>query len=279
MTGQFRLPAISPLAFDLLWRDWCRDSGWPDQPMPVVLDWGCSAPESSQAKRTAEIDARDELRRTGYLGSAVHPLLHALARPDVEINLRWADGGRPFRAIAVRRDHLPVLAWIGQALLPRPEGGTVLAPSVQFLCGEPIELAASLVSWLPPRPAAQVHGHVQSLELPSLRTARPKITAEVRAGRELWTATRQALRHGGANDDVSRAFADLTARECLGRGEFQVAVRSGTGKRLTSPSVRVNDTSAGRYLVTSRDDWFTMRGADATAVVGQLNAEEAELNR
>jgi hypothetical protein len=272
MTGRFYLPAISLPAFDLLWREWCRDSGWPDHPMPVVLDWDCPSPESSPVNRTAGIRAaHDELQRCGYRGGAVHPVLSALARPDVEINLRW-ESHRPFRAIAVRRDHLPILAWIGRLDLP---DGQVSAPVVQFFWDEPLHLATELAKLLPPRPAAQVHDHVQSLSELSLRAARP----DLGVGAQSWTATRQALRSGGARDDACRAFADLTARECLGRGEFQVAVRSRTGKRLTSRGIRVNDTSAGRYLVTRWQGSFTMRGADATVLIDQLNAEVAELNR
>jgi hypothetical protein len=276
MTGRFYLPPISLPALDLLWREWCRDSGWPDHSMPVVLDWGRPSPESSPVNRTAGIRAaRDELERSGYRGSTAHPVLRALAWPDVEINLRW-ESHRPFRAIAVRRDHLPVLAWIGR--LARPDG-QVSMPTVQFFWDEPIHLATELVKLLPPRPAAQVHNHVQSLSELSLRTARAHIPAGVAFGAQSWTATRQALRSGGAKDDACRAFADLTARECVGRGEFQVAVRSRTGKRLTSRSIRVNDTSAGRYLVTRWQGSFTMRGADATVLIDQLNAEVAELNR
>jgi EspG family len=269
MTGRFYLPAISPPAFDLLWREWCRDSGWPDLPMPVVLDWDCPSPASSPVNRTAEIRAaHDELQRCGYHRGAVHPVLSALARPDVEINLRW-EGGRPFRAIAVRRDHRPVLVWMGQPVRP---DGQVSAPAVQLFWDEPLHLATELVKLLPSRPAAQVHGHAQSLSELTLRSA-SDLPAEAS-----WTATRQALRSGGGREDACRAFADLTARECLGRGEFQVAVQSSTGKRLTSRSIQVNDTSAGRYLVTRWEGSVTMRGADATVLVGQLITEEAELN-
>jgi hypothetical protein len=239
--------------------------------MPVVLDWDCPSPESSPAKRTAEIrTARDEIQRGAYQRSMLHPVLSALAWPDIEINLRW-EGSEPFRAIAVRRDHLPVMAWMGR--LAQPDG-QVSAPVVQFFWEEPLHLAPELVRLLPSRPAARVHGHAQSLSELSLLSARPDLPADVS-----WTATRQALRSAGATDDAGRAFADLTAPECLGRGEFQVALRSRTGKRLTSRSIRVQDTSAGRYLVTRWEGSFTMRGADATVLVDQLNAERTELNR
>ena len=61
--------------------------------------------------RTAEIrGAHDELAWCGYHRDVLHPVLSALAWPDVEFNLRWEEGGAPFRAIAVRQDRLPVLA-------------------------------------------------------------------------------------------------------------------------------------------------------------------------
>jgi hypothetical protein len=112
------------------------------------------------------------------------------------------------------------------------------------------------------------------MRLRSLHAARQQFTADTT---NPWAAMRGALRSAGENDSVSRTFADLAATPCLGRGEFGVAVRAAGGMRRCGTPVLVHDTAKGRYLVTTRSDWITVRGADTTSVLASLATEQAEL--
>ena len=273
MMHQLALPPISLTAFDVLWRDWCKETGQRVLPMPIVLD--CPSPGSTPARRAnVERWAREELWRAGYLEDrdTVHRVLTALAAPDIEINLRW-EGGSPGRAIAVRRQQLPVVARQAWHTVDGPAGLAVV-PKFQFCWGEPTDLAADLVDLVPRRQAARVTGREQSMRLRSLHAARRQLTGDTA---NPWSAMRCALRTAGENDSVSRTFADLAATPCLGRGEFGVAVRTSAGVRRCGPIVLVHDTAKGRYLVTNRSDWITVRGADTTSLLAWLGTELAEL--
>jgi hypothetical protein len=71
---------------------------------------------------------------------------------------------------------------------------------------------------------------------------------------------------------AGRIFGMLTGERALGRGEFQVTVRNAGGER-SSPKVMVNDTRAGRYLLTTANGEITVRGADYQVLQRQLDAE------
>jgi hypothetical protein len=274
MMHQMALPPISLTAFDVLWRDWCKETGQRILPMPVVLD--CPSPGSTPARRAAvERWAREELWRTGYLEDrdTVHRMLAALAAPDIEINLRW-DGGSPGRSVAVRRQQLPVVARQAWHTVAGPAGPAVV-PKIQFYWGEPTHLAADLVDLVPRRQAARVPGGELTLRLASLHAARREIARGV--GEHPWSTVRRRLRDAGENDNVSRTFADLATVPCLGRGEFGMAGRTPAGERRTGPIVRLHDTAKGRYLLIHRSDLVTVRGADTTSLLARLAADQADL--
>lgn len=274
------LPPISLPAFDALWRDWCMDTRRPALPKPAVLD--CPASGRTLAERkNLERQARAELHRARYPGGmrgdhvTLNRVLGALAEPDVEMSLRW-EGPRPARAMAVRRARLPVTAWIGQYPVDRP-GGPIVEHRIQFTWGEPADLAADLVGLVPHRPAARVPGGTQTVELDKLRAAGRWASADGRANGPAGGAMYRALRELGECETVSRLFADLTVLRCLARGDLRVAVRASVHRRRPGPRILVNDTDAGRFLLTTRDGLVTVCGADSDELASRLTTEQTDL--
>jgi hypothetical protein len=248
---------ISLAAYDVLWEE-----RFGPQEKPHVLD--CESPgETEAAREQVRARAHAELDHTG---APPVQLLEALAQPDEAYSLRWT-ADSPARTLAARRRNVHALATIGVQRWPN---------TIFFGWSDEGGLPAALVSLLPAGQPARLRP--QSVRLHSVAKVSGEVSARrVAARHQPVTFLSDEFRSCGETPDASAAFARLGAGRSSGRGELTVSVGYGPGRRATGHKVMLNDVEGKRYLVVTKNDYVTMRGASDRDVIDELYRELADL--
>ncbi|WP_164860534.1 ESX secretion-associated protein EspG [Rhodococcus sp. X156] len=239
--------SLSTLELDLLWERLALGA------FPLVLQLRPHG--DTFAERHALLDgARAQLQDRGLVhGTHVEPRLegwlHALARPDEELDVRWRDGEKEVRALVVRQDECTVRA-------VRRDDEVVLTPIT------PGSMVAAAVEVLPTVAAAatgQVSGPTDQLSA-AYETSARSADAGVQA----------MLALGAAHADATAVAAALA--KAVGVAQLGAACTT-RGRRWRHPSVvAVLDTEVGRYTSTERAApdhrmWSTIRPASPAHLV------------
>lgn len=265
MTEQWYKP-ISATAYDVLW----EDVFGPQTQKPYVLD--CESPGETTAKRAwIREQAYAELRKSG---APPDWLLNALARPAEAYSLRW-DAARPVKMLAARQGNVHALAAIG---VDHTSGSTTAGPVVWFGLTDEGGLLQALASRLPNRSPAKLRS--QSVRLSSLARIGGEAAARVdEARRQPVSFLIEQFRACGETREASDAFARLAVGTSSGRGELTVSVGYSERRRTTGHKVMVSDVDRKLFLVVTKDDYVTIRGATKQDVIDVLYSELAELGR